>query len=159
MYPKFNGNIVNSNKVKHYKFKYNNIEINIINKFELENFMDTYRDSYSKEEFQDLWGTSPKSTNVILNGHFFDNAFFYSSGSIFKWVIPKSSVQKTENKIIELSKKDLSSPITFNHSIEWVGPDNAHILLRNILNGEIRIKYIPGKYQICYYTKLTSTTE
>lgn len=55
------------------------------------------------------------------------------------------SVQKTANQLIELSIQDLSNPITFNHAIEWVGPDKAHLLLRSILNGEIRIKYITGK--------------
>lgn len=82
IYPKFNGNIVNSNQVRHFKFQYLKTEVNIINKLDLDNFMDTYRESYSKEDFQEVWGTSPKATNVLLNSDLFENAFCYQSGSI-----------------------------------------------------------------------------
>ncbi|WP_458411887.1 TniQ family protein [Schinkia sp. CFF1] len=145
LYPKFNGGIINSNHFNHYKLNYKNTIHTLIDNAKLENFAKNFIDSYNKEEFRDIWGTSAKSTLSILYDGLIEDAFYFKSGSVINWIIPKSSVSKLEKKVKKASMSTIINPITFNHAVEWIGPEKAHILLKKILNEEIRFKYKTNK--------------
>lgn len=138
LHPKFNGSIINSNLVNSYNINIFNSAIKVIDKDELQAFMNQFENSYTKEELRTLWGTSAKATFSILNNGLIEGALRYKSGSAYKWVIPKDSIYKLVKQILQESITNIRNPISFNHAVEWTGPDKAHLLLRNILKGSIK---------------------
>jgi hypothetical protein len=130
LYPKFNGSIINSNQIKFNKLNFQNINLTVIEKDLLDTFMNKFSESYTKEEFRDFWGTSAKATLAILKDGLIDGAFYFKSGSAINWIIPKSSVAILEENIKHLTSKNVSNPITFNHGVEWIGPDKAHLFFK-----------------------------
>jgi hypothetical protein len=145
LYPKFNGSITNSSLIKSNKISILNFNLTVIKKEELESFMNQFENSYTKEELREIWGTSAKATFAILEDGHIKGAFWFKSGSAYNWVIPKSSIRFFENKVKRGSIKAIDNPISFNDAIEWIGPDKAHLLIRNILNGSIKYAYNSNK--------------
>ncbi|VXC35695.1 TniQ protein [Bacillus sp. 349Y] len=139
LYPGFNGSITNSKQIKTHKISYYDFEFTLIKKEELDSFMGQFEKSYSKEELRERWGTSSKATFSILNNHQIEGAFCYKSGSANSWVIPKSSVFQFEKKVRQASSEGIDSPINFNHAVAWIGPEKTYIIIRNILNGSIKV--------------------
>ncbi|MFO1444483.1 TniQ family protein [Bacillus sp. Bva_UNVM-123] len=141
LFQNFNGGIINSSQVKSKKISIFNSEINVIDKDELEDFMNQFENSYTKEELRSLWGTSSKSTFAILNDELIDGAFCFKTDSAYNWVIPKSSILIFEKRLKKLSTTNISTPISLNHAAEWIGPDKAHLLIRKMLNSTLKFVY------------------
>lgn len=141
LFPNFNGGIVNSTQVKSRKISTFNFDINVIDREELEGFMNQFENSYTKEELRSLWGTSSKSTFAILSDGLIEDAFCFKSGSAYTWVIPKSSTLNFAKGLKRLSTTNISTPISLNHATEWIGPDKADLLVRKMLNSSIKLIY------------------
>lgn len=141
LYPKFNGGIVNSPQVKSQEINILNSSIIVIDRVELDIFMNTFEKSYNKEELRAIWGTSAKATFAILNAGLIDRAFYFKSGSVYNWVIPRNSINIFENRLKQASTTNISNPITFNHTAEWIGPDKANLLIKKMLHGSLKFKY------------------
>lgn len=146
LYPKFNGSIINTGLIKSYKFRILGSNLTVIDKRELEFFMNKFENSYTKEGLREIWGTSAKATYAILNDDIMEGAFWFKSGSAYNWVIPKSSISFFEEKVKQGSIKVIDNPTSLNEAIEWIGPDNAHLLIRNILKGSIKYAYDSNKF-------------
>ena len=146
IYPKFNGSIINSSLINSNKISFLNSNITVINKEELESFVIKFENSYTKEELREIWGTSAKATFAILKDGLIEGAFWFKSGSAFNWVIPKSSISLVEKKVKQGAFKDIDNPTSLNEAVEWIGPDKAHLLTRNILKGSIKFAYNSNKF-------------
>ncbi|MCH6268884.1 TniQ family protein [Neobacillus citreus] len=146
LYPKFNGSIINTGLIKSYKFSILGSNLTVIDKRELEFFMNKFENSYTKEGLREIWGTSAKATYAILNDGIMEGAFWFKSGSAYNWVIPKTSISFFEEKVKQGSIKVIDNPTSLNEAIEWIGPDNAHLLIRNILIGSIKYTYDSNKF-------------
>lgn len=146
MYPRFNGSITNSSLIKSNKLRILNSNLTVINNDELESFMNQFENSYTKEELREIWGTSAKATLAILKDGHIEGAFWFKSGSAYNWVIPKSSICFFEKKIKHGSTKNIDYPTSLNQAAEWIGPDKAHLLIRNILKGSIKYAYSSNEF-------------
>ncbi|ESU34064.1 hypothetical protein G3A_03035 [Bacillus sp. 17376] len=146
IYPKFNGSIINSSLIKSNKISILNSNITVINKEELESFVNKFENSYTKEELREIWGTSAKATFAILKDGLIEGAFWFKSGSAFNWVIPKSSISLVEKKVKQGAIKDIDNPTSLNEAVKWIGPDKAHLLIRNILKGSIKFAYNSNEF-------------
>ncbi|MCM3576407.1 TniQ family protein [Mesobacillus subterraneus] len=145
IYPKFNGSIANSSLIKSNEISILDCNITVINKEDLESFMDKFENSYTKEELREIWGTSAKATYAILKDGHVEGAFWFKSGSAYNWVIPKSSISFFEKLVKQGSIKVIDNPTSLNEAVEWIGPNKAHLLIRNILNGSIKYTYESNK--------------
>ena len=88
------------------------------------------------------WGTSSRATTSILKSGLLKNVISYQSGSANTWLIPTSSVVALEQRIYEKCTSIIKEEaISLSKAFEWVGPDNANLIIKGILTGKIKVQF------------------
>lgn len=141
----FHESIVNESYFKPLCFMFNNIEITLFSQKEIQNWILQYNQSISKEQLRKIWDTSARATYAILSNNILQGIIHATNGSASKWIVPMKSLHSFHNKIKALSRHEIQETcLSFNRCIEWIGPDFAHYLIEEILNGEIPFKWSAG---------------
>ncbi|MCM3443550.1 TniQ family protein (plasmid) [Metabacillus halosaccharovorans] len=139
---KFQGNILHSNLLESHKINYYGISYTFVRRKDVNNIFKKFGLSYSKEELRVHWGTSSRATTSILKSGLLKNVISYQSGSANTWLIPTSSVVALEQRIYEKCTSIIKEEaISLSKAFEWVGPDNANLIIKGILTGKIKVQF------------------
>ncbi|MCM3410212.1 TniQ family protein [Metabacillus litoralis] len=150
---KFYGNIVYSNLIRIHKINYFGVHFNLVNKEDMVELIEKFEHSYTKEELRNLWGTSARVTSSILNSQHLNDVFSFQAGSANTWVIPISSIRAFEQKLKCLPSSYFKDPISLTNAFQWIGPDNASLILEGILTNNIKFKYNDLKFSSTLISK------
>jgi hypothetical protein len=158
LYLKFNGSIVNSKLFVTHKKYYKGVAFVLIDIKDLKKAIIKMDNCITKSELMKRWGTSSVSTFRILRAGILNDSFTFDSGSISKWIIPKASFSKLEHDLMSKTSTSIKNPISFHSACKWIGPNNADLLIKGMLNRRIEFIYNHKKFsqtvvnkRDCYY--------
>jgi hypothetical protein len=104
---------------------------------EVINWISTLNVLITKEELREIWNTSARATHSILANKILDNVLHFKKGSVAAWGVPLESLTTFCEKLKQKSSKQIDNTISLNKALKWVGPDNAHLIVNNMLNGNL----------------------
>lgn len=119
------------------KCNFNEIEFYFVNKNDIQNWLSLYNETITKEELRVIWGTSPKATFNILSNNVLKSVINIQMGSMQKWEIPKIAIEDLNLKLKTKSTIFSGPKILLNKALEWVGVHHSHIVIKNMLSGDL----------------------
>jgi len=115
----------------------NNTKLVLFNSEDVINWSNNLNSLITKEELRKNWQTSAKATYSILINEIIDGVYQFNFGSIIAWGVPLHSLETFSTKLRAKSGGYITDKISLNKTFEWIGPDNAHLIIRGMLNGNL----------------------
>ncbi|WP_316570422.1 TniQ family protein [Neobacillus sp. YIM B06451] len=117
----------------------NKTKLILFKSHEIHTWSQTVKSLLTKEEVREIWQTSARATYSILVGNILEGIYNFNYGSVLAWGVPKNSLEAFQNQLQEKSISDIADKISLNEAFEWIGPDNANLILKGILNGSLKL--------------------
>lgn len=124
-----------------YQCYINKLKVTLYSDNQLKDWLNIIKSLITKEEVREAWKTSAKATFNILNNNVLKNLYLFQQGSVIAWGIPKQSILDLNERLKAKSIDDIQDKISLNKLFYWIGPAQAHYILKGMINSNIRCTF------------------
>lgn len=143
LFPRFKETTINRDIISSFQITLNKTKVELFNLKEVTDWSSNLTRCITKEELRKIWKTSAKATLSILANNILDGVYTSKLGSVVAWSINQDSLLCFGKTLGANSGGAIIKEISLNRAFEWVGPTNANLIIKGMLEGSINFSLNP----------------